>query len=98
MSKAAAIIVRVEFSRDRGKKEYIASLSPEGGDKVGSWGGSAKVNEENVVKFNGVPPGRYVLKVHPNPSREADQKKEQTIDLKGGEETTVVVKQDVPEE
>ncbi len=97
MSKAAAIIVRVEFSRDRGKKEYIASLAPEGGEKVGSWGGSAKVDDQNTVKFNGIPPGKYVLKVHPNPSSEADRK-EQTIELKGGEVTTVVVKQEVPEE
>ena len=98
MSKAAAIIVRVEFSRDRGTKEYIASLAPEGGEKVGSWGGSSKVDDQNTVKFNGIPPGKYVLKVHPNPSSEADRKEEQTIELKGGEVTTVVVKQEVPEE
>jgi hypothetical protein len=98
MSKAAALVIRVEFSRDRGKKEYIANLSPEGGDKIGSWGGSAKVDDKNTVKFNGIPPGNYVLKVHSNPSSEGDRKKEQTIELKGGEETTVVVKQDVADE
>ncbi len=98
MSKAAAIIVRVEFSRDRGKLEYIANLTPEGGEKIGSWSGSAKVDAENTVKFDGVPPGKYDLRVHPNPSSEADRKKVQSIDLKGGEETTVVVKLDVAEQ
>ena len=98
MSKAAAIIVRVEFSRDRGKLEYIANLTPEGGEKIGLWSGSSKVDAENTVKFKGVPPGKYVLKVHPNPSSEADRSRVQTIDLKGGEETTVVVKLDVTEQ
>jgi hypothetical protein len=98
MSKAASLIIKVEFARDPGKREFIANLSPEGGDKVGSWGGSSKVDAENKVKFSGIPPGKYVLRVYPNPSSEADRKKEQTIELKGGEERIIVVKQDVPDE
>ena len=94
LSKAAAIIVRVEFSRDRGEQEYIANLTPAGGEKIGSWSGSSKVDTENMVKFKGVPPGKYELNVHPNPSSEADRKNVQTIELKGGEETTVEVKLD----
>lgn len=97
MSKAASIVVKVEFSRDRGNKEYIANLTPEGGERVGAWSGSGKVDAANLIKFQGIPPGKYVLKVHPNPSSEADRKEQQTIDLKGGEETTVVVKQEVTE-
>ncbi len=98
MSKAALIVVQVEFSRDRGNREFIANLTSEGGEKVGSWGGSAKVDDKNTVKFDGIPPGKYVLKVHPNPSSEADRRHEQTVELKGGEKKTIVVKQDVKDE
>lgn len=98
MLKAAKIVVKVEFSRDRGKLEYIANLTPDGGEKIGSWSGGAKVDSENTVKFDGIPPGKYRLSVHPNPSSEADRKQDQAIELKGGDAMTVVVKQEVPEQ
>lgn len=95
MQQAASISVQVEFSRDRQKRQYIANLTPEGGEKVGSWSGSAVVNDKNRVAFTGMPPGRYLLKVHPNPSSEAERMQEQLIELKGGEEATVMVKIEV---
>lgn len=92
MSKAASIVIQLEFAGDRDKTEFIANLTPEGGEKVGSWGGSAKIDDKDTARFKGVPPGRYLLNVRPNPSNGADQLKEQIVELKGGEETKVVVK------
>src|ERR1051325_358355 len=46
---------------------YIARIAPEGGEKVGSWGGSSQVKADGTFEFNGVPPGRYVVTARPNP-------------------------------
>lgn len=95
MSSAAKLIINVEFSGARGDKQYIAELTPEGGHKVGSWGGSAQIGLDNSAEFKGIPPGKYELCVHPNPSSETERNKTQTIELKGGDVTKVVVKQSV---
>ncbi len=93
MRKAAQLHITVEFNADRGSREYIAELTPEGGNRVGAWGGSAQVGRDNTVEFKGVPPGKYELCVHPNPSSDKDRKATQLVELRGGEVTTVVVKQ-----
>jgi hypothetical protein len=60
-------------------------LEPEGGNKVGSWGGSSNINKSNEVSFNDVPPGRYVVFGHPNPHSANEVSQRLTFDLKGGE-------------
>jgi hypothetical protein len=46
---------------------YIASITPEGGNKLGSWGGSMEVKADGSFEFNDVPPGRYTVTARPNP-------------------------------
>jgi hypothetical protein len=46
---------------------YIANLTPEGGNKVGSWGGSMQIKADGTFEFNDVPPGRYTVTARPNP-------------------------------
>ena len=77
-----------------GDRKYIAELKPAGGEKVGSWGGSSNVGSNNTVEFKGIPPGKYVLSVHPNPSTEVERRRSQTIELSGGEALKIVVKID----
>ncbi len=48
--------------------EVLVEVEPRGGSKAGSWGGSARVNDNGTFEFNHVPPGEYRVKSHPNPS------------------------------
>ncbi len=94
MSRAAKLMIHVEFTREPDQKKYIAELKPAGGEKVGSWGGSSNVGSDNTVEFKGIPPGKYVLSVYPNPSTEVERRRSQTIELSGGEALKIVVKID----
>jgi hypothetical protein len=71
--------------------EYIVEIEPEGGSKVGSWGGSATINASNQTQFSNVPPGRYVLRGKPNPTGEDEITKPQLVELNGGEEIEVTL-------
>ena len=51
---------------------YIVHIEPEGGEAVGKWSGSGNIDAANRIAFRDVPPGRYVLKGRPNPSRGND--------------------------
>jgi hypothetical protein len=46
---------------------YIANLTPEGGEKVGSWSGSMDIKADGTFEFTDVPPGRYTVTARPNP-------------------------------
>jgi hypothetical protein len=48
---------------------YIANLTPEGGDKVGSWSGSMQIKADGTFEFTDVPPGKYTVTARPNPGR-----------------------------
>lgn len=84
MSKSAQVHVTVEFKGAKRPESYIVELTPEGGNTIGKWGGSGNINTENKISFENVPPGRYVLRGHPNPSRNNEVTKPITIELKGG--------------
>jgi hypothetical protein len=84
MSESALVRVTVDFAAAARPDDYIVSITPEGGNKVGSWGGSASINAEGQAVFEDVPPGRYQLTGKPNPSREGDETAPIEIDLDGG--------------
>lgn len=90
MVKASLIKVSVDFGGVKAPQGYIVQITPEGGDKVGSWGGSGNINELSQIEFKDVPPGKYHLKGRPNPGSEREESATVTVDLKGGE--TVEVK------
>lgn len=91
LTGAAHVTVIVLFQTTEVPEQYMVQLEPEGGNKVGSWGGSAKIDDLNQVVFKNVPPGRYLLLGHPNPYS-ADEKTEPVLlDLKGGETITETI-------
>jgi hypothetical protein len=91
MMKSAQLRVSVDFSKTARPADYIIQIEPEGGSKVGSWGGSGSINGENQMIFSDVPPGRYVLEGRPNPSSESEVTEPVTVDLKGGETTEITL-------
>lgn len=84
MPRSAQLNATVDFADGKRPAEYLVELEPEGGNVVGSWGGSSPIDEKNQVKFRDVPPGRYFLWGHPNPSSDTELSKRIAVDLKGG--------------
>lgn len=91
MMKSAFVRVTVDFKQKERPKNYIVNIEPEGGSVVGSWGGSGKIDENNERIFKNVPPGRYVIHGHPNPSRQAQHTEKVTVELKGGKTKKVTL-------
>lgn len=92
MVKSAALVVTVDFSAAARPGGYLVRIAPEGGEKVGSWGGSGNIDAQDQIKFEHIPPGKYVLRGQPNPGSENDATDAVTVDLKGGDEATVTLK------
>jgi len=92
MYKSASIEVTINFTGKTRPEGYIVSMSPEGGDKIGSYGGSGQINAENKMSFRDVPAGRYVVRGRPNPGSDREETGPMTVELKGGETTTVTLK------
>lgn len=85
MIKAARLRVTVDFSKTVRPEAYIVKIEPEGGPAVGTWGGSANINSDNQHVFENVPPGKYVITGHPNPSTRDQHTEPVAVDLKGGQ-------------
>jgi hypothetical protein len=94
MIQSAQVRVIVDFSATARPEAYIIEIEPEGGSKIGSWGGSAHIDANNQFSFYDVPPGRYVLTGRPNPGSEQQTTERVTVDLKGGatSEVTLIAK------
>jgi hypothetical protein len=94
MIPAAALTVRIDFSKTKRPDQYLVEIEPEGGSKVGSWGGSGQVDPEGVIKFTQIPPGKYVVSGKPNPSSAGEQTAPVLLELVGGKTTehTIVAK------
>lgn len=92
MVKAARVEVTVDFTGKDRPQGYIVHMEPEGGSKVGSYGGSGQINDKNVMTFDTVPPGRYILGGRPNPGSDKEETEKLTVDLKGGETTKVTLR------
>jgi protocatechuate 3,4-dioxygenase beta subunit len=88
MTRAAHARVHVEFPAAR-PAEYIVEITPKGGNKIGSWGGSAQIDETNSYTFRNVPPGEYVITGRPNPSREGDSTQPHAVQLKAGKMSSI---------
>src|SRR5262249_48625594 len=58
MLKSAGVRVTVEFAGPKPPGGYIVQIEPEGGSKVGSWGGSGEVDGAHRIAFHDIPPGR----------------------------------------
>jgi hypothetical protein len=84
MTTSAQVHVTVDFKSTKRPESYIVELTPEGGNAIGKWSGSGNINTENKISFENVPPGKYVLLGHPNPSSGNERTKPMMIELKGG--------------
>jgi hypothetical protein len=91
MMKAARVEVTVDFTGKDRPEAYIVQIEPEGGSKVGSFGGSGHINAKNQITFENVPPGRYVFSGRPNPGSANQQTDPATVELKGGETAKVTL-------
>ncbi|MGD9632002.1 MAG: collagen binding domain-containing protein [Pirellulales bacterium] len=92
MSPAATLQVTVDFGNAAKPPQYLIQIEPEGGNKIGSWGGSSTVDDQNQVIFRNVPPGKYVLRGQPNPAAEREITAPIEVDLQGGEVKLIKLK------
>lgn len=92
MVKSASLVVTVDFSAATRPDGYMVHIAPEGGEKVGSWGGSGNIDAKDQIKFEHIPPGKYVLRGQPNPGSANQSTEQVTVDLKGGDEAKVALK------
>ncbi len=98
MTKSTRLAVSIDFKGAAPIKGYMIDLEPEGGNVVGSWGGSATVDEKGHYAFENVPPGKYTLTGHPNPGGPNERTDPVAVELKGGEikEVTLIAKPPAP--
>ena len=91
MIKSARVVVTVDFTAKERPAGYIVQMSPEGGDAIGTYGGSGNIDARNQITFDNVPPARYVLRGQPNPSSGDQRTEPKTVDLKGGQTAEVTL-------
>ena len=92
MQSAAKLKVTVDFSIAKRAGNYLINIEPEGGEKIGSWGGTANIDANNQYSFENVPEGKYVIYGRPNPGSTDQQTDRKTVELKGGESNEVTLK------
>ena len=92
MMKAGRIRVTVDFAGKKRPAGYIVQLAPEGGERIGSYGGSGNINAQNQIAFDNVPPGRYVIQSQPNPGALNQQTEPRNIEVQGGQTTEVTLR------
>jgi hypothetical protein len=91
MTLASSLRVRVDFAGAARPEQYLVHIAPEGGETVGSWGGSGQINAENEIVFENVPPGRYLIIGSPNPSSDSDRTDPLLVVLSGGSRADVTL-------
>lgn len=74
-------------------KPIHVDMEPEGGSKVGSYGGGGKVQTGGVFTYRQLPPGVYVIQAYPNPRKSDHQYVEpQTVKIEAGKQAEVTVR------
>jgi len=92
LTKAGSIRVTVDFNGKKRPAGYMVELEPEGGNVVGSYGGSATIDGNNGFTFENVPPGKYVVKGHPSRYQEREVSEAVKVDLQGDNAEDVTIK------
>jgi hypothetical protein len=72
---------------------YLASIVPEGGERVGSWSGGMNVKADGTFEFTDVPPGRYTVTARPNtgPVLKGKDPNEKKIEVESGKTIEVEI-------
>ncbi|MDB5337536.1 MAG: hypothetical protein JWN70_3155 [Planctomycetaceae bacterium] len=92
LMKAGSIRVTVDFNGKKRPPEYMVEVEPEGGNAIGTYGGTATIDAKNVFVFENVPSGKYVVKGHPNPTSEREVTEALKIDLRDVKAADVTIK------
>jgi hypothetical protein len=91
MMRSSSVRVTLDFTGAQRPEGYMVKIEPEGGEAVGKYGGSGQIDRRNQIRFEDLPPGRYVLRGQPNPSSGDQSSEILTIDLKGGQAAEVTL-------
>ena len=92
MQASAKLRVTVDFSATKQAGNYLVQIVPEGGEKVGKWSGSGNIDATNVITFENIPAGPYVVSGMPNPGSSDQKTDPMNLDLKGGETKELTIK------
>jgi len=79
--KLATLQVTIDFAGKNRPKQYMVDISTAG---AGTWGGSGYIDAKDQITFKNVPPGRYVLQGHPNPTTPRQRTDPKIVELKSG--------------
>ena len=79
------------IGRNEKTAEGTVSVWPEGGEVVGSWGGSMNLSEGGTFLFENVPPGKYFISDDPGAKYQKNGKP-MLIEVKAGEAVEVELK------
>lgn len=90
--RAAKVIVTVDFGVKARVGDFLVEIEPEGGNRIGSYGGSGNINAKQQITFDYVPPGRYVLSGQPNPGSVNERTQKVMVELKGGDKPEITLK------
>ncbi|MEC8554227.1 MAG: carboxypeptidase-like regulatory domain-containing protein [Planctomycetota bacterium] len=66
MTQAVEFMVKVNLPNGKAAENDVVNVEPVGGNKIGTWGGSATLDENNSNHFKNVQPGSYNVIVRPN--------------------------------
>ncbi|MGB2822066.1 MAG: carboxypeptidase-like regulatory domain-containing protein, partial [Phycisphaerae bacterium] len=92
MSDTGTIKGKVIGGRPKGGNIHV-SVAPEGGDRIGTWGGSMRVKPDGTFQFDNVPPGTYVISRRPQIPGIAPDPKARKIKVVAGQTVMVELEQ-----
>jgi hypothetical protein len=92
MMRSASVRVSVDFAGKEQPGGYMVKIAPEGGEVIGSYGGSGNIDAKGQIAFENVPPGKYVLQGQPNPSSGNQTTEPVAVDMKGGQAAEVTLR------
>jgi hypothetical protein len=92
MGKSTSVKVVVDFAGKVQPEGYIVKIAPEGGEKIGSYGGSGNIDADRTMSFKDMPPGKYIIRGRPNLGSDQEETEPLTVDLKGGEVREITIK------
>jgi RNA polymerase sigma factor (sigma-70 family) len=86
---ATRVEMTVDFTGKQRPKNYLVEVQPDGGLKVGSYGGSGEINARDQITFDDIPSGRYIFTGRPNPGDDDEETDPVLVEIKGGESLKV---------
>ena len=91
MVKSCQVEVTVDFTGKKRPAGYIVRITPDGGDKIGSFGGSGNINKDDKITFDHIPPGKYTFTGRPNPGADKEETEGITVELRAGQSAKVTL-------